>query len=302
MTSAAAQSEDALTRFAFERAAVRGGLVRLSDTVHAIVRCHPYPRALAQALADLLAAAALLASTLKFTGSLTVQLQGDGPVRLLVVECSDTLDLRATAQWDAARMAALPAEATLAELAGGPAHGRLTITLDPKGAAPLYQGIVALESGSVAGLIEHYLMTSEQLDSRMVLTSDGGRAAGMILQRMPGAGEEDDLAWQRACESMAAIDRGTLLRATLAEAVLESAFPEVDLRVFDARPARFHCTCSRERVENALMIAGREEIEAILAERKDIEVTCEFCNHCYVFAPAQARAIVAAAPEREPGS
>ena len=301
MTAAATRSGDALTRFAFERAAVRGGHVRLTDTTRAILASRSYPGALAGALVELLAASALLASTLRFSGSLIVQLQGNGPVRLLVVECTDSLDLRATAQWDAAQLAALPAQATLAELAGGPEHGRLTITLAPRDAGPLQQGVVALESDSVSGLIEHYLTTSEQIDSRIVLTSAGSEAAGMILQRMPDGGPEDGPAWDRACASLAGIDAGSLLRTPTAGALLESAFPEDDLRMFGARPVQFRCSCSLERVENALIIAGREEIEAILAEREDVEVICEFCNHRYSFAPAQARALVATESARPSG-
>ena len=133
---------DALARFVFEHAAVRGALVSLDGACREILDCHPYPPALRRALSELLAAATLLASTLKFKGTLIVQLQGNGPVRLLVVECDATLSLRATAQWKEAD--ALPPSASLAELAGGASHGRLAITLDPKDGGPLYQGIVAL--------------------------------------------------------------------------------------------------------------------------------------------------------------
>src|SRR5512133_2646280 len=116
-------NSDALSRFVFERAAVRGAFVRLDDTSRAIIACHPYPPALARVIAELACATALLAAALKFDGSLIVQLSGDGPVRLLVVECDAELNLRATAQWSAAA-SALPADAPLATLAGGPAHGR----------------------------------------------------------------------------------------------------------------------------------------------------------------------------------
>ncbi len=293
MTDAGSNDADSLVRFGFEHAAVRGSYVRLAKATSEILACHPYPPALARVMAELLAAAALLASTLKFSGSLIIQLQGKGPVRLMVVECDDQLDLRAMAQWDAVRVAALPADATLADLAGGPAQGRMSITLDPKGAGSLYQGIVALEGGSVAALIEHYLTTSEQVVSRIVLAVAGNVAAGMILQRLPGTAEPDQLIWARAREALAATGTNALLAATPAADRLATAFPEDDLRVFDARPARFRCRCNRERVETALGIAGREEVEAILAERDAVEITCEFCNHCYAFAPAEARAIAA---------
>ena len=282
---------DALTRFVFEHAAVRGAYVQLDDTTRAVLACHPYPPALQRVLAELLAATALLASTLKFTGSLIIQLQGDGPVRLLVVECTDALQMRAMAQWDAGRTDALGPDATLADLAGGPKHGRLVITLDPKGAGTIYQGIVTLETGSVAGLIEHYLATSEQLASRMLLATDAGAAAGLIVQRLPGASDTDDATWTRACDALAAIEPRSLLAHVPATQHLAQAFAQDDIRVFREREVAFACTCSRARVENALRIAGAAEIESIIAERGVVEVTCEFCNRRYAFAPGEARAL-----------
>jgi molecular chaperone Hsp33 len=282
---------DALTKFVFEHAAVRGALVTTSDTVRAVLACHPYPPPLQRVLAELVAAAALLASTLKFTGSLIAQLQGDGPVRLLVVECTAALELRAMAQWDAQRIDVLGVDATLAELAGGPNHGRLVLTLDPKGAGTIYQGIVALEAGSVAGLIEHYLAASEQLASRIVLATGDHVAAGLLVQRLPGATDEDDVTWSRARNALDTLAPDALLAGVAATDQLAATFPQDDLRVFKAKPVSFACSCSRQRVENALRIAGAAEIESILAERGDVEVTCEFCNRRYAFAPDEARAV-----------
>jgi molecular chaperone Hsp33 len=288
---------DAISRFVFEHAPVRGVLVTLDAAARTILDCHPYPPALRRVLAELLAASALLSSTLKFTGSLIVQLQGSGPVRLLVVECNDALELRATAQWDEQRTTAFGPAATLAELAGGAAQGRLVITLDPKGNGTLYQGIVTLETTTVAALIEHYLATSEQLASRLVLATDGSRAGGLLVQRLPVAdahGEPgQDLTWARADERLTQIDPVTLLAPGTAEALLVESFPHDDLRVFRPKQVSFRCSCSRERVERALRIAGRAEIESILAERDDVEVTCEFCNRTYAFGPAEARAVFA---------
>jgi len=290
-------AEDALTRFVFEQAPVRGALVTLDAAARAILECHPYPPALRRILAELLAASTLLASTLKFTGSLIVQLQGDGPVRLLVVECSDALELRATAQWDQAATTAFGPDATLADLAGGAARGRLVITLDPKGNGTIYQGIVALETASIAGLIEHYLATSEQLASRLVLTTAAGRVAGLLVQRLPGVaatGESrPDDTWTRAGERMTQTDPALLLAPGTAEALLSESFPHDDLRVFRPKAVTFRCSCSRERVERALRIAGTAEIESIVAEHGNVVVTCEFCNRSYVFAPAEARAVFA---------
>jgi len=290
-------TRDALTRFVFEQAPVRGALVTLDAAARAILDCHPYPPALRRILGELLAASTLLASTLKFTGSLIVQLQGDGPVRLLVVECSDALELRATAQWDEARTAAFGPDATLAELARGAAGGRLVITLDPKGNGTIYQGIVTLETSSIAGPIEHYLETSEQLASRLVLATDADSVAGLLVQRLPGVaaiGEAvPDDTWTRAGASLTQIDPSLLLAPETVETILAGSFPHDDLRVFQSKPVTFRCSCSRERVERALRIAGEAEIESILAERDEVVVTCEFCNHRYAFAKAEARALFA---------
>ena len=284
-------SSDALTRFVFDAHPVRGALVTLDRTTREILACHAYPPALSRALAELCAAATLIASTLKLDGSLIVQLASAGPVRLAVVECSDALDLRATAQWNPSATAALPPDATLSALAGGREQGRMTITLDPRGGGSMYQGIVALEATTIARLIEHYLMTSEQLQSRVVLATQDGVAAGLLLQRLPASSADDDGTWSRVQESIdaAALD---LLRTPAGHAaMLSRLFPEDDLRLFEARAARFRCSCSPARVRNALRIAGRAEIEAAIAERGNVEVTCEFCNRRYAFAPDEAREV-----------
>ncbi len=280
---------DNVTRFMFEPAAVRGALVSLDDACREILGQHPYPPALRRVLAELLAASALLASTLSFKGTLSVQLQGTGSVRVLVVECTAGLGLRATAQWhdDAA---ALPDDASLCDLAGDPAASRLAIMLDPKDGGPVYRGIVALEAASVAALIEHYLMASEQIDSRLMLAAEGTRARGMLLQRMPGGGPDDDVAWRRTASRLDMSD-ADLLGAGSVEALLAARFPSDDIRVFPPRTARFHCDCSRERVSNALRMLGRAEIDSILAEQGMVGVTCEFCSRGYSFVAADARAL-----------
>ncbi len=281
---------DVLLPFVVDRAAVRGALVRLPTVARDIVAAHPYPPPLARALCELAAAAALLASTLKQDGSLLLQLAGDGPVRLAVVECTGDLGLRGTAQWDATRVAELPVDAPLAGLAGG-AGARMTITLDPRDGGALYQGIVALAATTTGALIEHYLATSEQLDSRLLLATDGTAAAGLLLQRLPGATAADDATWARLAAALGAVAPVALLADAPDSALLATLFPADDLRVFDPRVVEARCSCSRERVENALRIAGRDEIEAALAERGSVEVTCEFCNRRYEFTPADARAV-----------
>jgi molecular chaperone Hsp33 len=330
-------ADDALAPFLFEGAAVRGALVRLDATSRDVLACHSYPPPLARALAELLAAAALLASTLKLDGSLIVQLSGDGPVRLIVVECNEALELRATAQWDGPRVAALGDAASLADLAGGTAHARLTLTLDQRNAGTLYQGIVSLDATSIAASIEHYLATSEQLQSRLWLFTEGESVSGLILQRLPASIAADAATWTRLCGDMengvraiypgavaglgtdasgkialTPFCEGVRLREDPAGKIaltpflesLRALFPHDDIRMFDARKVTFRCKCTVGRVANALRIAGREEVEASLAERGAVEVTCEFCNRKYTFAPHEARALftTAAMPLRRSSS
>jgi molecular chaperone Hsp33 len=164
--------------------------------------------------------------------------------------------------------------------------------LDPKDGGPVYQGIVALEATSIATLIEHYLTTSEQVDSRLALAADGTRTRGLLLQRMPSAGADDDATWRRAAAGtdIAAAD---LLAASGVEVLLAARFPADDIRVMKGRPLRFHCGCSKERVSNALRLLGRAEIESILAEQGMVGARCEFCGRSYSFAAADALALFA---------
>jgi molecular chaperone Hsp33 len=285
---------DTLSRFVFEGAAVRGARVRLAETADAMLAPHAYPPALKRVLVELAGAAALLAAALKFDGRLSVQLAGDGPVRLIVVECNPNLALRATAQWSEEEVDALGSSATLEQLAGGAASGaRLAIMLDPRDAGPLYQGIVALDTPSVAATIEHYLTTSEQVQSRLELVVEDGAVSGLLLQRMPASGPADETKWTQAVAALDAAAPHAIVAAAADNEGLARLFAEHDLRVFKPSVPRFACSCSRERVESALRIAGRDEVEAALLSDGRVEVKCEFCGRAYSFDPEEARALFA---------
>jgi molecular chaperone Hsp33 len=168
--------------------------------------------------------------------------------------------------------------------------------LDPKGAGQIYQGIVALEATSVATLIEHYLSTSEQVASRLLLaTADDGAARGLLVQKMPGANASDEAAWDRATRGVAALGESAPFAASDAAALLRAAFADDDVRLFRPRRARFSCSCTAQRVANALRMIGRDEVESILAEQGRVSVTCEFCNRRYTFDAGEARALFDAA-------
>lgn len=269
----------------FEHAAVRGEIIHLDATWKAVLDRRDYPLALRTVLGELMAAAALLSATLKFSGSLIMQIQGGGPVRLLIVECGADLTMRAMAHWDGdlAEGAALP------ELVG---EGRFVITIDPKKGRQTYQGIVDLEGGSVAAVLENYMQRSEQLDTRIWLASDSHGAAGLLLQKMPDGPEADTDAWNRAVHLGATVKPRELLDLPARE-IIHRLFHEEDIRLFDSSPVHFGCTCSRERVANTLRMLGYDEVRSLLEEIGYIEADCEFCNHHYVFDAVDAEQIFA---------
>jgi molecular chaperone Hsp33 len=155
----------------------------------------------------------------------------------------------------------------------------------------MYQGIVTLEAASVATMIEHYLAASEQVASKLVLVASGGEVAGVLLQRMPSSHHADDETWARVSRALADASPGAVVAAAAGNAGLASLFADDDLRVFAAVAPRFECGCSRGRVEGALRVAGRVEIEEALAADGQVEVVCEFCARRYLFSPDQARAL-----------
>jgi molecular chaperone Hsp33 len=272
----------------FEHAAVRGEIIHLDATWKAVLERRDYPPALRTVLGELMAAAALLSATLKFSGSLIMQIQGGGPVKLLVVECGSDLTMRAMAHWNGE----LAEDAALPDLVG---EGRFVITIDPKKGRQTYQGIVDLEGGSVAAVLENYMQRSEQLDTRIWLASDSHGAAGMLLQKMPDSPEVDADAWNRAIHLGATVKRQELLDLP-AHAIIHRLFHEEDIRLFDSTPVHFGCTCSRERVANTLRMLGHDEVRSLLEETGYIEADCEFCNRHYVFDAVDAEQIFADNP------
>lgn len=267
---------DALTRFVFEYAPVKGGIVQL-EAVWKTVQSHAdYPAPLKKVLGELLAAAALLTSNIKFDGTLVLQLQGKGPVRLIVVEATSKKTLRATAKWTGD----IPASDRLSDLLG---HGNFAITLDQSQAGKQnYQGIVPMEGATVAETLAHYMQSSEQLDTRIYLAYGNESVAGMLLQRMPDQKSSDADAWNRATLLADTIKSEELLSLPPGD-VLMRLFHEETLRQFEQEPLNFACTCSRDKVGNMLKMLGRDEVDHIIAEQGKVEINCEFCDKQYRF-------------------
>ena len=268
-------STDSLRRFLFEHAPIRGEIVRLDATWQSVIERHDYPPVLRDLMGELCAATMLLAATLKLHGSMVLQIHGKGPVKLLVVECTGDLELRATAKWEGDLTGG-----TLQDLVG---DGRFVITLDPKDGNQAYQGIVALEGESIAEILQNYMTRSEQLETRL----------WMLLQKLPENGElPDDDPWERAVLIGNTLKPEELLNVPVTE-LLHLLYHEDDIRLFDAQSVVFHCTCSRENVAHMLRMLGRDEVNTIIDERGDVEVHCEFCNQRYVFDRVDADAVFA---------
>jgi len=276
---------DSLQRFLFEGAPVRGEIVHLDSTWRAVLERHRYPAPLRAVLGQLMAAAALLSATLKFEGSLILQIQGSGAVKLIVVECTSEQTMRATAKWEGE----LP-NAAFRELVGG---GRFAITIVPTDATQSYQGIVALEGDTVSAVLEHYMATSEQLETRLWLASNDEQAGGLLLQRLPGEAGNDPDAWNRAVKLTETVTERELLTLP-ARQIVRRLFHEEDIRVFESRIVSFRCSCTRDRVVNMLRMLGHDEVHSIIDERGSVEVTCEFCNRQYAFDPVDAEQVFAA--------
>ncbi|MEO6422425.1 MAG: Hsp33 family molecular chaperone HslO [Candidatus Nitrotoga sp.] len=282
---------DSLQRFLFDHSHVRGELVHLDAAWRAVLKRHDYPPALRTVLGELMAAATLLAAMLKLNGSLILQIMGQGPVSLLVVECDGELNVRATAKWQGELEGM-----SFADMVG---EGRFVITLDPRDSGQSYQSIVALDSDSVAGVLQHYMQHSEQLETRLWLAADDQCAAGLLLQKMPhegghGAGaKKDDDMWQRVTIMSDTLTHNELFTLP-AEELLHRLYNEDDVRLFEANRVAFRCSCSRDKVARMLKMLGREEIDEVLAQQDAVEVNCEFCNHQYRFDKVDAEQVFAA--------
>lgn len=276
------KTPDSLHRFLFEHASIRGEIVRLDSVWRSVLERHDYPPVLRKLMGELCAAAVLLAATLKLKGSLILQIHGQAAVKLLVVECTGELELRATAKWEGE----LP-DVRLPELVG---EGRFVITLDAKDGNQVYQGIVPLEGESVAGIMQAYMTRSEQLETQLHLVADEQGASGMLLQKMPERESHDADAWARITHLAATLTSDELL-ALPAPLLLRRLFHEEDIRFFEAQPVSFYCACSRENVASMLRMVGKDEVYSVLHEHGFVEVHCEFCNQRYVFDPVDVKAV-----------
>jgi molecular chaperone Hsp33 len=285
---------DCLHRFMFERYPIRGHLVHLDAAWRALIEHREYPAPIRDALGEAVAASLLLAATIKFEGVLSLQMQGDGPVHLMLAQCTSGLGVRALARYreagaTGAYVDAGTGTAPIGDLIGA---GNLTVTLETDDGAQRYQGIVPITGRRLDESLQVYFENSEQLPTRLWLHADTSGASGMLLQKLPGADVSPgadavdfaavDDAWRRVQLIGDTLTSDEL--RTLADAeILHRLFNEDDVRLFEPAPVYFRCRCSRERVSGMLQSLGEAESRSVLAERGEVEVHCDFCNRAYVF-------------------
>jgi molecular chaperone Hsp33 len=271
---------DTISRFIFDNTDVRGEHVRLEKSYQDILNIHHYPPGVANLLGEFLAAASLLSATIKFEGSLILQVRGDGEVPLIMAEANSERELRAIAR-DANEAMSLDFKTLVG-------NGQLAMTIDPKH-GKRYQGIVSLDGDSLAHCLEAYFQQSEQLSTRIWLCADATHATGLMLQELPSKTPDKDR-WQHLT-TIADTVRDEELLTLSAEDLLYRLYHQDAVRLFEAKPLIAHCQCSRQRVEKALISIGQEELNDIIREQGQIETNCEFCNRLYHFSPTDIAAM-----------
>ncbi|SER02829.1 molecular chaperone Hsp33 [Rosenbergiella nectarea] len=265
--------QDQLHRYLFADAAVRGELVNVSHTLHAILEGHDYPTAVKKLMAEMLVTTSLMTATLKFEGDITVQLQGEGPLAMAVINGNDKQELRGVARV----RGEIDDNATLAQMLG---QGYLVITITPaKGER--YQGIVALEKPTFAECIEEYFLRSEQLPTRLIIRNTTQGAAGILLQVLPS--EDKDSEALNHLATLATTVKEEELIGLPANDVLWRLFHQEEVTVYDPQSVQFKCSCSRQRCGEVLKTVSVEEIDAILAEDGKIDMHCDYCGSHYLY-------------------
>jgi molecular chaperone Hsp33 len=272
--------------FVLEDSGIRGALVRLDETWRQVIAAHDYPPEIRTLLGEGVVATLLLASGLKTTPNVSLQLQGEGSLKLLLIQCTDGQRVRGMASFKPAL------EGT--PLLGG---GRLVVNLDTGKPNGFFQGIVPLTSAKLDECLQSYFAQSEQLETRLVLRNDEQRVAGLLLQVLPGHGEEravDAFETAAACAATVSVDELTGLAA---EELLPKLFAGQSIRLFAAKPVAHDCRCTPERLAGVVRMLGLDEVKTLLAEQGHVELKCEFCNRAFRYDDVQVDAIMRGTPQ-----
>ncbi|MDX1473326.1 MAG: Hsp33 family molecular chaperone HslO [Reinekea sp.] len=272
-------SSDQTLRFLFDNTPIRGELTQLTRSFKEVLSKHPYPMPVQKLLGEFMAAAAMLSDTIKFEGTLSLQVRGAGQVRSLMAECRNNQDLRALAQYndDFEEGGAILGE------------GQMAITIEPN-QGKRYQGIVPINDSdmTLSTVLEDYFQKSEQIRTRIWLFANTKSAAGFMIQAMPESASVSSLDmtnqedWERIVHLASTLTEEEALTLP-AETLLHRLFHEETVRLYDPRPLQFKCTCSEERTANAIITLGREEALHIVHEQGHIDIDCQFCHQRYAF-------------------
>ena len=270
--------KDYLQRTLFEEIGARCVFVRLDQVIDEVLARGHYEADESQLVSEALLLVALLSSGLKFSGRISLQLRGSGPLSLLLADCSDSGGLRGMLSWREG-IEHRPEAVSLRGCAGPKAI--MTLTLEPSAGGQRWQGIVPVEADSLADAVAAYFEQSEQLPTHFRIAVDGRRGAAVMLQRMPEQGSDEE-AWNRLVHLFASTRREELLQLE-GEALMRRLFHEESRRLFPARELAFDCPCSRERVRDVLVSLGEDELRQMASESDPTEVRCQFCNQRYRF-------------------
>jgi molecular chaperone Hsp33 len=305
--TAPTQPGDVVRRFIVENRPVRGHWVRLEGAWRELRAHKEYPEPVRELLGQAVAASVLLAATLKFNGTLTLQLRGTGAVKLLVAQCTHDFRLRAVANFDEAAVEGVSSEsqggAVFRKLVGS--EGRIVVTIESEERNQRYQGIVPLTGASLADSLETYFASSEQLPTRVLLAADNERGVGVLVQKLPDPANADEsdmkAVWEDAQRGIERLNTTDLLLRPIEE-LLERGFADHDMRLFKGAPVQFECRCSEGRVSSLLRALGADEVRDVLKEQGAVTVTCEFCHRPYRFDAVDVEALFSEGPGEGGGS
>ena len=263
---------DYVQRFLFENLDVRGRLVCLTGAWRKMTEGRAYPPRIAELLGQSTALATMLGANQKDVGRITLQVQGSGPIKLLVADCTPDLKIRGMAHYEAD------------DVRGNPAlgEGRLALTFENLSSGRIYQSLVPLEGATLAEIFANYLRRSEQRVSFLRLLADQDAVCGLLLEKLPGADARDPDGWNRVTHLAATLQLKETMDAQPYD-LLVRLFPEELLRVFRIDPVEYHCPFDVQNVERVLRGLGRDEVESILAEKGEVVIRNEMCNHEYRF-------------------
>lgn len=268
---------DTLQKFIFEHANIRGEIVHIEHTFQTIMNQRDYPPMVKNLLGEAIVSCLLLASSIKFEGSLNLQFQGDARLPLLLVQCDHQLNIRAFAKFTE--------NLEIIDYATAFLQGQMVLTINQYNQTQTYQSMIPIQTTSMSENLMHYFAQSEQIATRVWLAVNDTMAAGMLLQLMPGEDTaQREQFWEYAVQLGQTVSEEELL--TLDNPTLiYRLYNETDIRIFESRSTRFQCRCSPEKMKQVITVLGEEEAKSLLKEQDMITVSCDFCNQKYNFDP-----------------